>query len=127
MTDPRTAYRQHLDDFKGILNECQRDLLVLWAAEAFAHPADDAEPVTEDWLRSVGFGEVGTDSWPALRSPDSRRGGPVCHVQYEPFLGCDGWFVGFAGIEMGTITPPDCRGDVRRLAAALGITLEATA
>jgi hypothetical protein len=126
MTDPRIAYRKHLDDFAGILNECQRDLLVLWAAEAFEHPADDAEPVAEEWLRSVGFVDGGTAVWPEMRSQDSQRGGPVCHIHYAPLLGCDGWFV--ANSDEGCNVPTmETRGDVRRLAAALGITLGATA
>lgn len=89
-------------------------------ADAFldAHPADSSEPVTVEWLRSVG----------ATDKVDSRESGVAV---YGLYLGPAKWF-DFAGggellIDHGPGQPAGwpikTRGHVRRLAAALGVPL----
>jgi hypothetical protein len=93
------------------------DLIVsLYLAE---HPADDAEPVTEEWLSSVvGRGatvRIGggfTVSFYLSSPPD---------ITYENGVPAHGY-----GYESGCTDLPSCptRGDVRRLCYALGVPLK---
>lgn len=79
------------------------------------HPSDDSEPVTEEWLRAVGFRLM--SGWPVwffresieirIRSEHDSEANPA------PFLR-------IAGQRIFNPT----RGDVRRLCAALGVALE---
>jgi hypothetical protein len=75
-----------------------------WLAE---HPADDAEPVTADWLRAVGIVHGCFD--------------PLCYG-YHHGKGC---FTLNITSELGSVSSIDVptRGHVRRLCAALGITI----
>lgn len=45
-------------DFENMSADCSRDL---WRIVNAANPADDEEPITTDWLRSVGFHPVPSD------------------------------------------------------------------
>ena len=88
------------------------------AAYLAEHPADDAEPIDGPWLRSVGaVKEDHPDKW-TFRREDALDVG-LWHVD-------DGWKAmllygecAASCIRRGLKT----RGDVRRLAAALGIQL----
>jgi hypothetical protein len=74
------------------------------------------ESPTNKWLLSIGFTNVGTSDWPILLSPKSERGGPVCQVEVDTLMGCDGWKI---GDEM--ITPPNSKWEVVLLLMGLGI------
>ena len=81
-----------------------------WHPLLAEHPADDDEPVTEDWLLSVGHHHrVSEDStrW----TPNSVRLGPtVFSIETDMGYGVD--------------IPVKTRGDVRHLCAGLGIELK---
>ena len=77
----------------------------------------DPKPVTEDWLRSVGFQDSAAGESLLLRCKDS----PLGHLRHTAMafnLITGNWTANGLGCK-------ECktRGDVRRLAAALGITL----
>lgn len=78
-----------------------------WLAE---HPADDAEPVTEEWLRSVGFSSRPNNRWLQIRTP---QGGRLDCWMASPL-----W-----EFHDEAVAIPQTRGDVRRLCTALGIDL----
>lgn len=92
-----------------------------WLAE---HPADDGEPVTADWLLSAGF--VADEYGQHVREVQI---GYDCNVVglYTPNL--VGWLVydslgsGENEVSIGGLPT---RGHVRRMCAALGITLTET-
>lgn len=82
------------------------------------HPADNGEPVTEEWLRSAGFKDATTKRY-GLRN---------WTVRLFPPCGNLGWFADIADTIPGDgrgvpIATPATRGHVRRLCAALGITI----
>ncbi len=94
------------------------------------HPADEGEPISEEWLKAVGF----------TRDDEScmlRLYIDLCSYNSTIVIGCP---VCFAAIEQVDgagphdsdddscvqIPFPQTRRDVRRLAAALGITLKET-
>jgi hypothetical protein len=91
------------------------------------HPADDDEPITADWLRSVGAKEVDL-SWrndqfsthlPAYVFGNGRFGVWGHEAAWSMYLlNADG----FDGQEEH-VTAVRTRGQLRRLCAALGITL----
>ncbi len=76
------------------------------------HAADDWEPVTEDWLRSVGFKR---ESWHPFQLD--------CESEIDIQCGHDGLVLGHRSDEWDVKRDPT-RGDVRRLCAALGVTLK---
>jgi hypothetical protein len=90
------------------------------------HSADDAEPVDEGWLRTVGFTEGGLAEWHIAFG----------HRGYDKLLFLaaikEAQIVNLAGDEYGSDDGahlPDkypTRGHVRRLCAALGIDLHET-
>jgi len=102
------------------------------------HPADDAEPVTEEWFRSVGLTNPTLYSEPdkgyygdrvaALMFADKDSVPSRFGVMFSD--GPDGWnwwacmvnADGFDGSQ-DYLCPAPTRGHVRRLCAALGITL----
>lgn len=101
-----------VDEFKRLL-----DLFVLKDAYLAEHPADDDEPVTEEWLRSVFGGKpTGVIGWNfsvyfyATQSPE---------LIYEYGQEADYFY------QYGNASLPECktRGDVRRLCMDLGIQL----
>lgn len=81
------------------------DLADAYLAE---HPADDADDITEDWLREIGF--TYDDEWGATYI----YGYKTFPLWYEDLCGEWGW----GEAELPT---PKTRGEVRRLMAALGI------
>ena len=89
---------------------------VYWVSQAYLaeHPADDDEPVTEEWLLSVGFVHDATHV--VLRNWGPQRNGNI-----QAYPNGKWWLNGTAMIQMKT------RGQVRRLCAALGIGLKEAA
>jgi hypothetical protein len=79
----------------------------------------DESPIDEAYIASVGWAEIeGRDTWKTYVSPKSMLAGPVVHITWEPYSGCDGWFVG------GELIPPiETRGQLRMLCRALSISL----
>lgn len=90
------------------------------------HPADDAEPVTEEWMRSVGF-EKHDALWQWSKSNGLKM---PSRLVYWPGYRGDGtqWHIdgGPRAKDIYDIPEQPTRGDVRRLCVALGIPLTAT-
>jgi hypothetical protein len=84
-------------------------------------PADDGEPVTEEWLRSVGFVRM---QQPAAGNDMILRNEAGNCVTYYPARRGDpaGPLWGVVGEWLPKPLRPATRGDVRRLLLALGIT-----
>ena len=86
-----------------------------WRAVALGylaeHPSDNEEPVTDEWLRSVGF--------------DDRLPGLVIEgdCQYLLVYCRAGWYLSDDGDEIW-VNPLTKRSHVRRLCAALGVPLQ---
>lgn len=104
--------------------ERERDVRAVVVALLTANPADDGEPVTEEWLRAVGF-EVRCE-W-ELVLPLSTTGRPTqwrLVFNREPQPGHGNWELGFPGCHslLGYDLPT--RGQVRLLARALGLPLK---
>ncbi len=82
------------------------------------HTADDADPVTADWLKSVGFGDNGYDYvGTELRHP--------CGLSYltGTMPGWSPWY--FCGVMLpGGDSHMSRRGDVRRVLMALSSSQE---
>jgi hypothetical protein len=97
------------------------DRAVLADAYLAEHPADDDEPVTEEWLRAVGFvtHRQGVAIDMGLRS----RGGPWLYFACCPGLVNPDWMFDDGRL----LAAPDLntRGHVRRLCEALGVPLRA--
>ncbi len=73
------------------------------------HPADDEEPITEAWLRSVGFDDEHRLDWKNLVIKFCV---PIRDNFWDFYLNST------------QIKPPKTRGDVRRLCKALGVELK---
>lgn len=69
------------------------------------HPADNDEPITDSWLRKIGFQDMET----GLESQDHVV---IVNAWGMDFTVCNGK------------PKPETRGDVRRLAKALGLELK---
>lgn len=101
----------------------------VWDGDALAHayildhPADDAEPVTEEWLRSVGFHDSRYQGKRfSLQLGDVRVCPPIADLGlWVGIMEDDGDF--YSGAKAIPQSHIRTRGDVRRLCAALGITL----
>jgi hypothetical protein len=124
MVHPRELPYTYIEVSTGAAGMCNdawnRDAHTLARAYLAEH---DPTPITEDWLRSVGF-ESDAEKWPGFptwTSPPSKKVGPITHIHHNPMEGCDGWCVGHRAD--GSIPPMETRGDVRLLARALGIQL----
>lgn len=85
------------------------------------HPADDGEPVTEDWLRSVGFVTDGEYiAYFRLRSASwGHIDSHLRHTNVAVRWMDRTWNANGLGCR-----PCETRGDLRRLCNALGITLK---
>lgn len=92
-----------------------RDRNALLAAWFREHPADDELPVTEEWLREVGFGDNGYNYAGSML----RLGG----FEYRTGPSADGWSRWYYCGVLITDENLGTRGHVRRLLAALGIPL----
>ncbi len=84
------------------------DAFALATAYLAEHPADDGEPITAEWLRSVGF---------VAHKPD---GLPAYAVLPCVYIRLDGGELELDGIPLDFST----RGQLRRLCAALGDPLK---
>lgn len=86
---------------------CDEDAHALADAYLAEHPADDAEPVSEEWLLLVGFAS-------SARHPQRLNVGQ---------LSCScGSLWCYGGVVLSRT--PMTRGDVRRLCQALGVELK---
>lgn len=97
-----------------------RDHDIIADAYLAEHPADDGEAIDEAWLLSVGFENMVSGVKMRIKSAawkDSDH--HLRHTQFG-FVG-DAWFANGLGC-----APCKTRGDVRRLAKALGIELKET-
>lgn len=87
-----------------------------------ANPPDSEAAITEDWLLSIGFETHGTITY----YKQSSGVGPIYELGICPQAGCDGCCIrqkGGGSVYSVDILMPATRGDVRRLCAALGITI----
>ncbi len=97
-------------------------------AEGFIneHPADDAEPITEEWLSSIGFSKRGMFAMD-IKVPSKTCTFALSCADYENLPCCWELWNEFddSTPSEGACLPcqPQNRGDVRRLADALGIPL----
>jgi hypothetical protein len=89
------------------------DLRVVGIAYCREHPSDDDEPVSDEWLTRVGFEYC--DELEAIYAYCPELGGR----QMPLIVDGDTWKFG----EFEIRQPKNC-GEVRRLCAALGITLD---
>lgn len=99
------------------------DAYELAAAYLAEHPADDAEPVTADWLRGLGF--VRGQQAAADDNLTLRAGGVELTRWHRRGVPAVEWSVQTAEDGADWLPPclrPATRGHVRRLLAALGIT-----
>lgn len=55
------------------------------------HPDDAERPDDPQFLEQIGW-TIHRDGggWWAV-SPESTNGGPVCQIEFDPNMGCDGW------------------------------------
>jgi hypothetical protein len=102
-------YRLHPQSHKGL--EDAQSVARAYLAE---HPADDAEPLTEEWLRAAGF---------------ETRDGRLCLGARLQFTHCNGWNAwwgidGLAYASSRLVNGLNTRGHVRRLCQCLGIALK---
>lgn len=92
------------------------------------HPADDGEPVTADWLQSVGFGrhmQPAANCDLSLQAGDFRLFVAVAIPTRERYgFKPERWAVN--EVWLPEAATPATRGHVRRLCAALGIPLTET-
>lgn len=88
-------------------------------AEAYLaeHTPDDAEPVTAEWSRSVGFEQISPD----MLTINGSSGDDLIYTKW-PDSQAWGWEYWDAADRAVQLPPMPTRGDVRRLLAALGIT-----
>ena len=117
-------------DTSGGINET---LLAEWlpqvqslARAALAANADDDEPVTEEWLWSVGFAPEPTEDEDYLRIEFTDCTGRVASafVEFESRIWLGIEQLDYPRDRHSRIASLTTRGSVRRLAAALGIQLK---
>ena len=97
------------------LEECHDLLYTLAAAYMADHPADDAEPVTEEWLKAVLGEKMTYDMGFDFRVRFYVYSQP--EIEYETGRG-------YEHCESSVDLPEaKTRGDVRRICAALGVPL----
>ena len=103
------------EDAELVLLHVEDDTAAGRLAKAYLadHPADDDEPVTEEWLCSVGAKKDDV----SVFFPSPIQGVPAIEFSKE-----QAWLTNedYAGVEIKLKT----RGDVRRLCAALGIEMK---
>lgn len=94
--------------------EWELDALELANAYLAEHPADEDEPVTEEWLRAIGFND------------DKEFPGYVILLTECGYIECIGFDGGVEWMLFGNeLNPgPQTRGQVRLLCRALGIELK---
>lgn len=98
--------------------EDANEVALAWLAE---HPADDDEPVTEEWLRGVGFANE-----PGTIEAETRLGILRTYREFKDREGDRRWEIDDRDV-FTTFIPkqlkPKTRGAVRDLCRALGIKL----
>ena len=95
------------------------DIGTLADAYLAEHPADDAEPISEEWLRSVWFVAVESDMGRNYSDHFEIEAASKGTLNLWEFNQTGDWLInGFDS------WPLKSRGDVRRLCAALGIQLK---
>jgi hypothetical protein len=115
-------YTAEAPDMRTAMNEKRDDWRTLALAYLAEHPADDAEPISQAWLRSVGFRDVGENCVGENYLCVNTTGRTALIVWSEGWFlseACGGNFAGQVGIKT-----PENRGAVRRLCQCLGITLK---
>lgn len=92
----------------------EQNLWTLAQAYLAEHPADENEPITEEWLRSAGFIWQSTDTYELHSGAFGNDYLRYTKIAFRAGL----WYANGLGCA-------DCktRGDVRRLCSALGIPL----
>lgn len=113
--DANGKYVSGLENFFGRERSVADQIVREHNAYLAEHPADDEEPVTEDWLRAVGSKPIPGVSFHAFDlglfvQVGVRPDGSLC-IHADRFT---------ATLKMAICT----RGDVRRLCAALGVPLK---
>lgn len=102
----------HLGDGPGVACIRPEDAVALAEAYLAEHPADDGEPVTAEWLESIGFYRDGVH-------PDDPFTCRESSIYLSPKYDDEKLWVVF--VEVYELGKSKTRGDVRRLLAALGI------
>lgn len=98
------------------LDKVSREFAVELRPYLASVPADDGTPVSEEWLRSVGFLEYSTSE--DIRLIDLRN---LVTFNRSRQTSAVTWWIGGS---IGPVTDMPTRGHVRRLCAALGIPLK---
>lgn len=100
------------------------DLAILAEAYCGEHPADENEPVTEEWLRSVGF-KHGPENCEIAPGYEFVIQPPHCCNDLALWHGYGDVFIrGGRHVFFSIARNVNTRGRVRRLCAALGISLK---
>lgn len=76
--------------------------------------------ITPEYVAALGWQNVGGKDSPIWQSPGTSAPGPVCHVIWEPLMGCDGWSIGYPGYS-GMMPPPSGRRQLLQIIDALRI------
>ncbi len=128
MTDAELRAAERVRRHAGQLGNAEiadRNTLVLaWLRE---HQADDGEAVTAEWLKAVGFVVMtpyrdGDDT--VLVSPEGVTGHNLFWSENSDGWDNHTWHYGTDYLHSQTMPDQPTRGHVRRLCAALGITLQ---
>lgn len=110
----RIRLAMHHGCYVGEPGAIERDERLLAQMYVLEHPADDGEDADIAWLESLSR-EGGDMSWLAVRLCEDRK----FHLMAPSKKPTEG----IEGLNDWVSPNPATRGDVRRLAAALGITL----
>ncbi len=116
--------RQHAAQLGNVEIADRNTLVLAWLRE---HPADDGEAVTAEWLKAVGFGQDDRihTAWALQFSPHEPEHNPDdnwCIVYQSD--GFYRWRLEDDEADVSSLPDMPTRGHVRRLCAALGITLQ---
>src|SRR5947209_740199 len=118
------VYRSSLEPHETDLDRVERDRRIVVAFDLADNPADDAEPVTEKWLRAAGFTRPMAPAADRVMVAGEWRDGfyPITlSLAHRVGVVCD-WVVWVGGYN--SKINGATRGHVRRLCAALGIKLK---
>ena len=135
MADLRAAAERILSDWNdpSIARPAiaQDDPLEVQFARAWlvAHPADSDEPITEAWLRACGFKDYAEpskycSSYLSLWLERKEHNAAILAVHWALPSNRDGHYWSANSFSLYKAAYPKTRGDVRRLCAALGVTLK---
>lgn len=127
MSDELRAAAERLLGFDGYYEMQASDGKNLARAYLAEHPADDDEPVTADWLRSVGFKQDADTEYTSddlILAPEDDQ--VALHWMQEGIEPDEIRTIWIVAENEGIYTSASTRGALRRLAAALGVTLKGT-